>query len=186
MQNSRRNRGTLIQQPTHYATQNDGRATAANPTNTPQQCHKRGPKTTHPTYEAPARTEHRTMDRNTNTAANITPRAAPRVVKARTTREKNRKLQPQQPLKTPVARNPLKHPGRDRTKNTPTPKTKNHRLVSKEANLPSRPARTQTHSLEASALADQDTRSTLETSTATLKQDNTAYEHRPRPPFDTT
>ena len=186
MQNGRWNRGALIQWLTHYATQNGGWVVAVNPANTSQLCHKCGSKVTHPTYEVSACAEHGTMDRDVNAAANIASRAVPRVVKARVTREKNRKLQPQQPLKTPVARNSLKYPGRDRTKSTPTPKRKNHRLASREAILPSRPARAQTHSLEASALADQDTCGTLETSTAALKQGNTAYERRPRPLFDTT
>ena len=49
--------------------------------------------------------------------------------KARATRAKNRKLRPQQPLKTPASRNSLKYPGRDRTKNAPTPKRKNLRIT---------------------------------------------------------
>ena len=186
MQNGRWNRGTLIQWLTHYATQNGGWVVAVNPANTSQQCHACGAKVSHPTYEASACAEHGTMDRDVNAAANIASRAVPRVAKAMVTREKNRKLQPQQPLKTPVARNSLKYPGRDRTKSTPTPKRKNHRLVSKEVILPVCPARAQTHSLEASVLADQDTCGTLETSTAAPKQGNTAYERRPRTLFDTT
>ena len=186
MQNGRRNRRAPIQRLTHYATQNSRRVVAANPANTPQQRHKRGAKASHPTHKPSARAEHRTMNQNANAAANITSRAVPRVAKTRATREKNQKPQPQQPLKTPVARNPLKHPDRDKTKNTPTPKRKNHRLASRKTNLPVRPARAQTHSLEASILTDQDTCGTLETSTAALKQGNTAYKRRPRPPFDTT
>ena len=186
MQNGRWNRGALIQWLTHYATQNGGWVVAVNPANTSQLCHKCGSKVTHPTHKLSVCPEHGTMDRDVNAAVNIAARAVPRVAKARVTREKNRKLMPQQPLKTPVARNSLKYPGRDRTKSTPTPKRKNHRLASKEAILPSCPARAQTHSLEASVLADQDTCGTLETSTAALKQGNTAYERRPRPLFDTT
>ena len=186
MQNGRWNRGALIQWLTHYATQNGGWVVAVNPANTSQLCYKCGYKVTHPTYEVSACAEHGTMDRDVNAAANIASRAVPRVVKARVTRAKNRKLQPQQPLKTPVARNSLKYPGRDRTKSTPTPKRKNHRLVSREVILPVRPARAQAQRLEASVLADQDTCGTLETSKAALKQGNASYERRPRPLFDTT
>ena len=132
MQNGRWNRGALIQRLTHYATQNGGWVVAVNPANTSQMCYKCGPKVTHPTYEVSACAEHGTMDRDVNTAANIASRAVPRVVKARATQEKNRKLQPQQPPKTPVARNSLKYPGRDRTKSTPTPKRKNHRRPVRE------------------------------------------------------
>ena len=89
-----------------------------------------------------------------NAAVNIAARAVPRVAKARVTRAKNRKLQPQQPLKTPVARNSLKYPGRDRTKNAPTPKRKNNRRTVREVILPLRPARAQAPYLDARVLAD--------------------------------
>lgn len=108
----------------------------------------------------------------------VAARAVPRVVKARVTRAKNRKLRPQVALRTPPARASLKHPGRDRTKNAPTLKRKNHRLISKGVILPVRPARAQAQGLEARVLADQGTRSALGTSQAALKQGNTAYECR--------
>ena len=185
-QHGRWNRGALIQWLAHYASQNGGWVVAVNSAHTSQLCHSCGAKVSHPTHEVSVCPEHGAMDRDVNAAANIAARAVPRVAKARATREKNRKLRPQAPLRTPVARNSLKYPGRDRTKSKPTPKRKKHRLVSKEVILPVCPARAQTHSLEASVLADQDTRGTLETSTAALKQGNTAYERRPRPLFDTT
>ena len=179
MQNGRWNRGELVRWLTHYVSQNGGWVAAVNPANTSQQCHTCGSRVTHPTHKDSVCGEHGVMDRDVNAAANIAARAVPRVTKARVTRAKNRKLQPQAQLKTPVARNSLKYPGRDRTKNRTTPKRKKNRhLVSKGVNLPLRPARVQAHSLETSVLADQDTRVTLGTNMAALKQGSMAYKSR--------
>ena len=178
MQNGRWNRGALIQWLTHYVSQNGGWVVAVNPSNTSQLCYKCGAKVTHPTHEMSVCAEHGVMGRDVNAAANIAARAVPRVVKARATRAKNRKLQPQVPLKTPAARNSLKYPGRDRTKHKPTSKRKNHRLVSQGVILPVCPARAQAQRLGARVLADQDTRGTLGTSRAALKQGNATYEFR--------
>ena len=175
MQNGRWNRGTLIQWLTHYVSQNGGWVVAVNPARTSQLCHKCGQRVTHPTHRLSVCPEHGVMDRDVNAAANIAARAVPRVAKARATRAKNRKLRPQAPLKTPPARDSLKYPGRDRTKNKPTLKRKNHRLVSKGVILPSCPARAQAVCLEASVLADQDARSVLGTNTAALKQGCITY-----------
>ena len=175
MQNGRWNRGTLIQWLFHYVSQNGGWVVAVNPARTSQLCHKCGQRVTHPTHRLSVCPEHGVMDRDVNAAANIAARAVPRVAKARATRAKNRKLRPQAPLKTPPARDSLKYPGRDRTKNKPTLKRKNHRLVSKGVILPSCPARAQAVCLEASVLADQDARSVLGTNTAALKQGCITY-----------
>ena len=169
MQNGRWNRGTLIQWLSHYVSQNGGWVVAVNPARTSQLCYKCGQRVTHPTHRLSVCPEHGVMDRDVNAAANIAARAVPRVAKARATRAKNRKLRPQAPLKTPPARDSLKYPGRDRTKNKPTLKRKSHRLVSKGVILPSCPARAQAVCLEASVLADQDARSVLGTNTAALK-----------------
>lgn len=175
MQNGRWNRGTLIQWLSHYVSQNGGWVVAVNPARTSQLCHKCGQRVTHHTHRLSVCPEHGVMDRDVNAAANIAARAVPRVAKARATRAKNRKLRPQAPLKTPPARDSLKYPGRDRTKNKPTLKRKNHRLVSKGVILPSCPARAQAVCLEASVLADQDARSVLGTNTAALKQGCITY-----------
>ena len=177
MQNGRWNRGALVQWLTHYVSRNGGWVVAVNPANTSQQCHMCGSNVTHPTHKDSVCPEHGVMDRDVNAAANIAARAVPRVAKARATRAKNRRLQPQQPLKTPVARNSLKYPGRDRTKNAPTPKRKNHRIV-KEVILPLCPARAQAPCLAARVLADQGKHGALGTSTAALKQGNMAYKCR--------
>jgi transposase, IS605 orfB family len=175
MQNGRWNRGELVKWLTHYVSQNGGWVVAVNPARTSQLCHKCGQRVTHPTHRLSVCPEHGVMDRDVNAAANIAARAVPRVAKARATRAKNRKLRPQAALKTPPARDSLKYPGRDRTKNKPTLKRKNHRLVSKGVILPSCPARAQAVCLEASVLADQDARSVLGTNTAALKQGCITY-----------
>ena len=180
MSNGRWNRGALIQWLAHYVSQNGGWVVAINPSNTSQKCHACGSKVTHPTHEVSVCAEHGEMDRDVNAAANIAARAVPRVSKARVTRAKNRKLRPQQPLKTPVARNSLKYPGRDRTKNGPTQKRKKRRLVSKEVIFPSCPARAQVSRLSARVLADQGARGALGTNMAALKQGNAAYKSRLR------
>ena len=181
-QRGRWNRGELVKWLTHYVTQNGGWVVAVNPANTSQQCHECGQRVTHPTHELSVCAEHGAMDRDINAAANIAARAVPRVAKTRATRAKNRKLRPQQPLKTPVARNSLKYPGRNRTKNKPTLKRKNHRRTVREVTLPVCPARAQTYSLEASVLADGGTHCATGTSRAALKQGNVTYKSRLRSP----
>lgn len=171
MQNGRWNRGALIKWLAHYVSQNGGWVIAVNPANTSQQCHVCGQRVTHPTRKLSVCPEHGVLDRDINAAANVAARAVSRVVKARMTRAKNRKLRSQAPLRTPIARNSLKNTGRSRMKSKPTPKRKNNRRVSKGVNLPLCPARAQASHLEASVLADQDTRVTLGTNMAALKQD---------------
>ena len=174
MQNGRWNRGALVQWLTHYVSQNGGWVVSVNPANTSQQCHTCDAKVSHPNRKLSVCPEHGAMDRDVNAAANIAARAVPRVAKARVTRAKNRKLRPQEPLRTPPARASLKYPGRDRTKNKPTPKRKNCHIV-KEVNLPVCPARAQAYGLVARVLADQDARSVLGTNTAALKQGCITY-----------
>ena len=140
MQNGRWNRGALVQWLTHYVSQNGGWVVAVNPSNTSQLCHKCGAKVSHPTHKDSVCPTHGAMDRDVNAAVNIAARAVPRVAKARVTRAKNKKLRSQAPLRTPVARNSLKYPGQDRTKNKPTPRRKNHRRTVGEVILPLRHA----------------------------------------------
>ena len=173
-QNGRWNRGAFMRWLTHYVSQNGGWVVAVNPSNTSQLCHKCDSKVTHPTHKASVCVTHGAMDRDVNAAANIAARAMPRVAKARATRAKNRKLRPRVPLRTPIARNSLKYPRRDRTKSAPTPKRKNRRIA-KGVILPLRPARAQAYRLDARVLADQDARGYLGTSRAALKQGNATY-----------
>ena len=178
MQNGRWNRGELVRWLTHYVTQNGGWVVAVSPANTSQQCHMCGVKVSHPTHKDSVCPEHGLMDRDVNAAANIAARAVPRVAKARVTRAKNRKLRPQAPLRTPAARSSLKYPGRDRTKNKPTPRRKKNCLISKGVILPVCPARAQAQRLEATVLADQGACGALGTVQAALKQGNAAYKCR--------
>ena len=124
MQNGRWNRGTFVQWLTHYVAQNGGWVVAVNAANTSQVCHKCGSKVTHPEHKVSDCPKCGKMDRDVNAAANIAARAVPKVKKAHEKRGNNSKLQAQSPLKTPIARRSLKYPGRDRTKNSPTPKRK--------------------------------------------------------------
>ena len=184
MSSGRWNRGAFVQWLTHYVSQNGGWVVSVNPANTSQQRHTCDAKVSHPNRKLSVRPEHGVMDRDVNAAANIAERAVQCVAKARVTRSKNRKLQPQATLRTPPARASLKYPGRDRTKNKPTPKRKNHRLVSREVILPVCPARAQASRLSASVLADQGVHGTLGTSKAALKQDtNVVYSCRLRSPI---
>ena len=175
MQNGRWNRGALVRWLTHYVSQNGGWVVAVNPSNTSQQCHQCGSKVTHPVHEVSVCPTHGAMDRDINAAANIATRAVPKVVKARVTRAKNRKLRPQADLKTPVARRSLKYPGRDRTKSAPTPKRKKHHpRVVREVILPLSPARAQAHCLNVRVLADCGAQGVAGTFRAAIKQANMA------------
>lgn len=173
MQNGRWNRGELINWVTHYISQNGGWVISVNSANTSQVCHLCGSTVTHPVHKVSLCPENGILDRDVNAAANIAARAVPRVEKARKTRAKNRKVRPQAPRKTPVARASLKYPGRDRTKNKPTLKRKKRR-ISKGVNLPSRPARVNMDTV----LADCGTYGATGTSQAALKQGNIAYDCR--------
>ncbi len=149
MQNGRWNRGAFTQWLTHYVSQNGGWVVSVNAANTSQLCHVCGSEVAHPAHKVSRCAKHGIMDRDVNAAANIAARAVPKVEKARAKRSKNSKLQPQAPLKTPVARCSLKYPGRDRTKNCPTPKRKK-----KGVNTLSSPARVQASRVDTSVLAD--------------------------------
>ena len=172
MQNGRWNRGAFTQWLTHYVSQNGGGVLTVNSANTSQVCHVCGEKVTHPKHKVSACPKHGEFDRDVNAAANIAARAVPKVEKARKTRAKNRKLQPQAALKTPPTRESLKYPGRDRTKNVPTQKRKNHPRVSREVILPFSPARVNMTTV----LADWDASGILETDMAAINLGNVTCE----------
>ena len=174
MQNGRWNRGAFTQWLTHYVTKNGGWVVAVNAANTSQVCHVCNERVAHPAHKVSTCPKHGMMDRDVNAAANIAARAVPKVEKARKTRAKNRKLQTQTPLKTPVTRDSLKYPGRDRTKNAPTPKRKNHRRTVGEVNPPLSPARVNMTTV----LADCGAYGVVETDMAAINQGNVAYECR--------
>ena len=172
MQNGRWNRGMFVQWLAHYVSQNGGWVVSVSAANTSQVCHKCGSEVTHPEHKVSQCAKHGIMDRDVNAAANIAARAVPKVEKACKKRAKNRELQEQEPLKTPVARCSLKYPGRDRTKYAPTPKRKK-----KGVKTFSSPARAQAKYLEATVLADCNTYcgGVTETSKAAIKQGNMTY-----------
>ena len=173
MQNGRWNRGAFVQWLTHYVSQNGGWVVSVPAANTSQVCHVCGAEVEHPEYKVSVCAVHGVMDRDVNAAANIAARAVPKVEKARKKRAKNPKLQEQAPLKTPVARRSLKYPGRDRTKNVPTPKRKK-----KGVKTLSSPARTQDSYLDARVLADCLTYGVAGTHKAAIKQGEKTYECR--------
>ena len=175
MQNGRWNRGAFVQWLTHYVSQNGGWVVTVNAANTSQVCHVCGSEVEHPKHKVSRCPVHGVMDRDVNAAANIAARAVPKVEKARVKRSKNSKLQRQVALKTPVARCSLKYPGRDRTKNAPTPKRKKKCQGVKTF---SSPARAQAKCLEASVLADCLTYGVAGTSHAAINQDNMTYKCR--------
>ena len=178
MQSGRWNRGAFMQWVTHYVSQNGGWVVTVNSAHTSHLCHACNNGVTHPEYKVSRCPVHGDMDRDVNAAANIAARAVPKVEKARAKRSKNSKLQPQAPLKTPVARRSLKYPGRDRTKNTPTPKRK--KRVVREVNLPISPTRAKAKCLEARVLADCNTGSVsvMGTSQAAINQDYVTHKYR--------
>lgn len=167
MSHGRWNRGAFTQWLTHYISQNGGWVVAVNAANTSQVCHVCGEEVTHPKHKVSKCAKCGVFDRDVNAAANIAARAVPKVEKARKKRAKNPRLQEDAPLKTPITRCSLKYPGRDRTKNCPTPKRKKK---CQGVNTLSSPARAQAYRLEASVLADCLTYGVTGTSQAAIKQ----------------
>ena len=174
MQNGRWNRGELVQWITHYVSQNGCWVLSVNAANTSQVCHECGSEVTHPEHKVSDCPKHGKMDRDVNAAANIAARAVPKVKTARNTRAKSKKLQKKTSLKTPIARDALKHPGGSRNKNCATPKRKKRRS-SKGVKLPLRPARVRAFCVDTRVLADWGTYGVSETSKAALNQGNVAY-----------
>ena len=175
MSHGRWNRGAFVQWLTHYVSQNGGWVVSVSAANTSQVCHVCGSEVEHPEHKVSRCSVHGVMDRDVNAAANIAARAVPKVEKARAKRSRNSKLQPQAPLKTPVARCSLKYPGRDRTKNAPTPKRKKKCQGVKTL---SSPARVQAKWLEATVLADCLTCGVAGTHQAAIKQEIKTYKRR--------
>ena len=177
MQNGRWNRGTFVKWLTHYVSQNGGWVVSVNAANTSQICHECGSKVTHPEHKISDCPKCGAKDRDVNAAANIASRAVKNVATARNTRAKSKKLQKKTSLKTPIARDALKHPGGSRNKNYPAPKRKKRRS-SKGVKLPLRPARVRAFCVDTTVLADWGTYGASETNKAALNQGNVSYECR--------
>lgn len=123
MNNGRWNRGELIKWTEHFHGFNSGRVTKVNPAYTSQLCWQCGEKLIGSWHDKVC-SEHGLIDRDVNASINIAKRAFEKgtVDKIAKTRKKNRKFSKEKVFRTPVTKDSLKYPGRDRTKNRPTPK----------------------------------------------------------------
>lgn len=121
------NRGELKRWVTHYVELNGGRVFSVNPAYTSQECYKckrQGRFRDYSTFVC----EHceLVVNRDVNASANVALRGLELIhPKACTTRKNVKRLRNHGEQKTPRTRDSLKYPGRDRTKNKPTPKRRN-------------------------------------------------------------
>lgn len=132
MQNGRWNRGDVVRWAEHFCSLNGGLVFRCSAAYTSQVCHMCGSKgrlrDRDFTCVNENCTNHRAvMDRDVNAAANIAQRVTLDTVgKCVATRKRKRKTKgvrnKQAKLQTPVTKQALRYPGRDRTKNQPTPK----------------------------------------------------------------
>lgn len=124
MQNGRWNRGELVKRTEEYVELNGSRVFKVNPHNTSQVCYRCHEKITHNSF-------NRTVycsgcgiveDRDVNAAANIAQRGEKSVSKAVKTRRKAKGFTKRKYKRSKNGSGAnLKYPGRDRTKNYPTP-----------------------------------------------------------------
>lgn len=125
MKFGRWNRGTLKHWLKHFVEQNGGRVFSVNAAYTSQNCHKCSERGNFKDYHTfYCKDCDLVIDRDINAAANIALRIIPDVhSKSCVTRKKAKKCKKKQLLQaTPKTKQSLKYPGRDRTKNKPTPK----------------------------------------------------------------
>lgn len=133
MQNGRWNRGALVQWTKHFVELNGGRIAKVDAKNTSQECYKCKQQLVfydwHTAYCASC-DEKRDRDVNAtgNIAYNFTTWVSKKNehvwLKYQATRKSSQSKNKQQVLRSPVPRDVLKYPGRDRTKHVPTPKRK--------------------------------------------------------------
>lgn len=118
------NRGELRHWVKHYVELNGGRMFSINPAYTSQYCYKckkQGRFREYSTFICDNCGLE--LNRDINASVNIAIKGLELIhSKACTTRKSSKKLKPQGKQKTPVTRDSLKYPGRDRTKTKPTPK----------------------------------------------------------------
>ena len=123
MQNGRWNRGELVHWLTHYHELNGGRVIKVNAYKTSQECPYCHGSVTHPIWkETYCSVCDQRLDRDVAASAVIAYRAIPAVIKSISTRKKSKKYTNKKCRRTPKTKNTLSYPGRDRTKNRPTPK----------------------------------------------------------------
>lgn len=134
MQNGRWNRGEFVKKLTEYVELNGSRVFKVSAYNTSQFYYKTGIKGTFRgrTFISSCGVE---IDRDVNAAANIALRLENSLHKIVFTRSKAKKFTPKITKRTPITRNSLKYPGRDRTKNSPTPKRTKTNKKKREVNF---------------------------------------------------
>ena len=140
MSNGRWNRGAVVEWITHFHQLNGGRVLTVNPAYTSQRCHQCGQKVDLTDYHTAICPEHGACDRDVNAAANIAQKdmTAGTVKKCVDTRKKAKKCTTKKIRRTPTSRDSLTYPGRDRTKNKPTPKRTRTRQAWKKKNIVTR------------------------------------------------
>ena len=125
MSSGRWNRGELVKWVTSYHELNGGRVVSVNAYNTSQRCHVCDSRVTHPTWDI-SQCSHcnATTDRDLNAAVNIARVSVDKGTHGKivSTRRKARKYAPRVSKRTPVTRETLTFPGRDRSKSGPTPR----------------------------------------------------------------
>ena len=141
MQNGRWNRGALVEWTQHFVELNGGRITKVSAYNTSQECYKCKNKLSFLNWhDAYCSYCDMTIDRDVNATGNIGRNFIEWVnkddenvwLKYQSTRKKSKSKKRVQVLRTPVPRDVLKYPGRDRTKNSSTPKRKEQELKNKK------------------------------------------------------
>ena len=142
MDNGRWNRGEVVKWINHYVELNGGRVYKVNPFNTSKNCHLCHEKGELLMAERLFLCTNREclnmgvlIDRDVNAGGEIAHRViGNRLNKTVATRKSSSKRHnfPKQKIRSPKARESLKYPGRDRTKNAPTPK----RVKVKKSPLP--------------------------------------------------
>ena len=138
MQNGRWSRGELVRWLNHYHELNGGRVLKVNAWNTSQECPYCHEKVTHPKWkESYCAHCDVLMDRDIAASAVIAQRCIASVKQSITTRKKSQKFTTQRTRRSPVVRDTLKYPRRDRTKNHPTPaRKKAHKKAVINDNVP--------------------------------------------------
>lgn len=135
MENGRWNRGELMRWLAHYHELNGGRVLTVNAYNTSQECPYCHGVVKHPRWKDSYCPDCGTlMDRDIAASAVIAQRAMKSAQKAVATRKKAKNYTTRRCRRTPVSRDTLVYPGRDRTKNCPTPSRKKNK--GRKMNLP--------------------------------------------------
>lgn len=125
MQHGRWNRGELVKRTEEYVRLNGSFVYTVNPSNTSQNCWQCGGKVAHPQWKVSVCNScNIVMDRDENAAVNIAIRAIAPIDKTNKTLRKSKLFRESSAQRSNVHSSPLKYPGRDRTKNKPTPKRK--------------------------------------------------------------